>query len=78
MARWKEQDLDLRERGPNYVMPIRVSAFCHKKAAQLNKFLVLNGAKSAWGKDQALIRTNLLQVPTSINYRVLLAMGRKN
>ena len=49
----------------------------HQKAAQLQKFMTLSGAKRAWGKDQKLLRCNLLLVPTNINYTVLLAMGRK-
>ncbi len=58
------------------VTAVRVSISTHKKAEQLQKFLTLSSAKRAWGKDQKLIRCNLLLVPTSKNYTVLLAMGR--
>ncbi|MEO5970321.1 MAG: hypothetical protein ABIQ95_10380 [Bdellovibrionia bacterium] len=58
------------------VMAVKVSLQTHQKAIQLHKFQKLSLASRAWGKDQQLLRCNLLLVPTSINYTVLLAMGR--
>lgn len=59
------------------VVSVRVSNVTHKKAVQLERFERYSGAKRAWGKDQKLLRCNLLLVPTSINYKVILAMGRR-
>lgn len=59
------------------VMSVKVSTVTHKKAVQLHKFLKYSSAKRAWGKDQKLLRYNLLLVPTSKNYTVLLALGRR-
>lgn len=56
---------------------VRVSEATRKKAAQIQKFMNLSAASHAWGKDQKLLRSNILLVPTSINYRVVLAMGRR-
>ena len=63
--------------GDEQVMAVKVSLKSHQKAVQLLKFQKLSLASRAWGKDQHLLRCNLLLVPTSINYTVLLAMGRK-
>jgi len=57
-------------------MAVKVSLKTHQKAIQLHKFQKLSQANGAWGRDQQLLRCNLLLVPTSINYTVLLAMGR--
>ena len=59
------------------LLPVWVSAQSQSKATQLQKFLTLAASKRAWGKDQKLLQANLLLVPTSKNYTVLLAMGRK-
>jgi hypothetical protein len=59
------------------VMSVKVSTVSHKKAVQLHKFLKYSSAKRAWGKDEKLLRYNLLLVPTSKNYTVLLALGRR-
>jgi hypothetical protein len=66
----------LAEEKNREVMTVRVSAKSHKKAVQLHKFQRLSQANRAWGKDEKLLRCNLLIVPTSVNYKVLLAMGR--
>jgi hypothetical protein len=58
------------------VMQVKVSTVSHKKAVQLHKFQKYSDAKRAWGKDQKLLQCNLLLVPTSKNYTVLLALGR--
>ncbi len=58
------------------VVSVKVSTISKKKAVQLERFLKYSSAKRAWGKDQKLLRVNLLLVPTSKNYTVLLAMGR--
>jgi hypothetical protein len=58
------------------VMSVKVSLKTRQKAIQLHKFQKLSLANRAWGKDEKLLRCNLLLVPTSINYTVLLAMGK--
>lgn len=58
------------------VVSVKVSTISHKKAIQLERFLKFSSAKRVWGKDQKLLRCNLLLIPSSKNYTVLLAMGR--
>jgi hypothetical protein len=58
------------------VVSVRVSSVSHKKATQLERFQKFSTANKVWGKDQKLLRCNLLLVPTSKNYTVLLAMGK--
>lgn len=58
------------------VMPVKVSSLAHSKATQLDKFMRYSSAERAWGKDEKLLRYNLLLVPSSKNYTVLLAMGK--
>jgi len=60
------------------VMSVKVSIPSHKKALQLQKFMDYASAVHAWGKDEKLLRCNLLLVPNNINYTVLLAMGKYN
>ena len=67
---------DLEKLAKQKVMSVKVSPVSHKKAVQLERFLKYSGANKAWGKDEKLLRCNLLLVPTSKNYTVLLAMGR--
>ncbi len=55
---------------------VKVSVQSKKKAEQLRKFMKLSKAKRFWGKDQKLLGANLLLVPSSIHYKVLLALGR--
>jgi hypothetical protein len=66
------------EKSKDKVMSVKVSSVSHKKAIQLHKFLKYSSAKRAWGKDQKLLQCNLLLVPTSKNYTVLLALGRRS
>ena len=66
------------EKKEDKVMAVKVSNSTHSKAVQLHKFKKYSGAHRAWGKDQKLLHCNLLLVPTSINYTVLLALGRGN
>jgi hypothetical protein len=61
----------------NEAMNVRVSNLTHSKAIQLNQYIKYSSANHVWGKDQAMLKSNLLLVPTSINYVVLLAMGKK-
>ena len=60
------------------VMNVKVSAEVENKVVQLHKFVRYAAAKHAWGKDGQLLRCNLLLVPTSKNYTVLLALGKRN
>jgi hypothetical protein len=69
---------EAEKRAKKKVMSVKVSTTAHNKAVQLQKFLDYSSAKRAWGKDQKLLHCNLLLVPTSKNYTVLLAMGRRN
>jgi hypothetical protein len=71
--------IQAQEKSPKgQVMSVKVSTVTEKKVVQLHKFLKYSSAKRAWGKDQKLLRCNLLLVPTSKNYTVLLAMGRRD
>jgi hypothetical protein len=74
VATWSE--LFKRDRQRKEVVSVKVSTLAHKKAVQLERFQAYSSAKSVWGKDQKLLQCNILQVPTSKNYTVLLAMGR--
>jgi hypothetical protein len=60
------------------LMSVRVSTVTHKKVVQLHKFQKYSTADRAWGKDQKLLQCNILLVPTSKNYTVLLALGRRS
>ncbi len=62
----------------NPVTNVCVSSTVQYKAEQLERLLTLNSAHQLWGKDQTLLRCNLLLVPTNRHYSVLLALGRKN
>lgn len=62
--------------GKKGIVSVRVSTESHKKARLLERFQKYSSAKGAWGKDQKMMRCNLLLVPTSKNYTVLLAMGK--
>ena len=59
------------------VMNVKVSTDVERKAVQLHKIQKYSFANRAWGKDQKILRYNLLIVPNSKNYTVLLALGRK-
>ncbi len=59
------------------VMSVRVSNDVEKKVVQLHKIQKYSFANHAWGKDQKLLKYNLLLAPNSKNYMVLLALGRK-
>lgn len=59
------------------VMSVKVSNDVEKKVVQLHKIRKYSSAHHVWGKDQKLLRYNLLLVPTSRNYTVLLALGRR-
>lgn len=59
------------------VVNVKVSTVAHRKAVQLERFMRLSAANRVWGKDQKLIKYNILQVPNVRNYSVLLAMGRR-
>lgn len=65
-----------REINKEKVMSVKVSTSAHEKAVQLHKFQKYSTANRAWGKDEKLLKCNLLLVPSSKNYTVLLAMGR--
>lgn len=59
------------------VMPVRVSHVTYKKVEQLNKILNYATTNYVWARDVNVLKCNLFLVPTSINYSVLLAMGRR-
>ena len=58
------------------VISVKVSSETYDKAIQLNKFIKLTTSKGFWGKDQKLLYCNLLLVPRTINYQVILALGK--
>ena len=60
------------------VMSVKVSSDVEKKVVQLHKIRKYSFANHAWGKDQKLLKYNLLLAPNSKNYTVLLALGRKD
>ncbi len=59
------------------VMNVKVSGDVEKKVVQLHKIQKYSFANHAWGKDQKLLKYNLLLVPSSKNYTVLLALGKR-
>lgn len=60
-------------------MAVQVSSESRKRAVRLHKFVQLSSCGTGvWGNDQRLLKCNLLLVPNSINYAVLLAMGRSH
>lgn len=59
------------------VLNVQVSNGSFKKATLLERFISYSGENRSWGKDQKLLRYNILQVQNTKNYRVLLAMGRR-
>lgn len=57
---------------------LRISPRAATKARSLNKYLSYQSSKTAWSKDANLLRSNLLETPTSKNYTVLNAFGRQH
>ena len=57
---------------------VKVAIEVENKALQLQKFVRYSSARYAWGKDHQLLRCNLLLVPSSTNYTVLLCLGRRS
>lgn len=66
-----------KQQGKNGVS-VKVSQLTHNKTVQLERLMKYSTANNAWGKDQKMLRCNILQVPTSKNYMVLLAMGKNS
>ena len=59
-----------------YGSQVKVSLGTHKKIVQLQKFKNYADANHVWGKDEKLLKYNILNVPNQINYAVIMAMGR--
>lgn len=59
-------------------MRVKVSDKTEEKVALLKKLMRYSLADHAWGKDQKMLRYNILQVPATQNYKVLIAMGQKS
>ncbi len=60
------------------IVSVKVSELTLQKAVQLERFIKYSSAQGIWGRDEKLLHCNLLLVPTSRNYTVLLALGRSN
>jgi hypothetical protein len=57
-------------------IPVRISHGARSKAMQLERYAAYQRATRVWGKDEKLLRSNLLQVNGSTTYTVLLAFRR--
>jgi hypothetical protein len=59
-------------------MSVKVSNDVEKKVVQLHKIRKYSDSTPTWGRDQKLLKYNLLLVPSSKNYTVLLALGKRD
>ncbi len=59
------------------VMKVSVSNDVEKKVVQLYKIQKYSTGQPTWGRDEKVLRYNLLQVPSNNAYKVLLAMGKR-
>jgi hypothetical protein len=62
----------------NSFMSVYASYAVQNKVAQLDRLATLNSAHQVWGKDQKILRCNLLLLPTNKHYSVMLALGCKS
>jgi hypothetical protein len=69
-----KQKLSFRDQ----VMSVKVSSTVEKKVVQLHNIQRYSDSNPTWGRDQKLLRYNLLLVPSTRNYTVLLALGRRD